>query len=183
MPSCTCTWVPAGLLALTWSGLSMACWEEAATRYQLNANLLSAIAKCESGLRAAAVNRAHMAQTGTYDIGLMQVNSVHLRRLGTFGITERQLYNACTNIQVGAWILASNIQKYGLTWEAVGAYNATCTELKGAKCNAARSRYAWCVYRNLQAPSASVLFSEQGPRQALVNRVMPIITAEVARID
>jgi len=138
------------------SGDVFACWDEAAQRYQVNANLLYAIARCESGLRPGAVNRSHRARTGTYDIGLMQINSSNLQRLNAYGISEQQLYDACINIHVGAWILAGKIQRHGLSWEAVGAYNAACTELKGKDCSAARSRYAWCVYRNLSnAPAHS----------------------------
>jgi Transglycosylase SLT domain len=148
-------WLIASLFALAWSASSLACWDEAAQRYQINANLLYAIARCESALRPAAVNRSHRARTGTYDIGLMQINSSNLQRLNVYGIGEQQLYDACTNIQVGAWILADKIQRHGLSWEAVGAYNAACTELKGKECAAARSRYAWCVYRNLSAPEVT----------------------------
>jgi soluble lytic murein transglycosylase-like protein len=138
------------------SGDVFACWDEAAQRYQVNANLLYAIARCESDLRPGAVNRSHRARTGTYDIGLMQINSSNLQRLNAYGISEQQLYDVCTNIHVGAWILADKIQRHGLSWEAVGAYNAACTELKGKDCAAARSRYAWCVYRNLSnAPAHS----------------------------
>lgn len=176
-----CNWIPVGLLALSWPCLAWNCWDEAATRYQINPNLLNAIAICESGLRTAVINQTHVMQTGTYDVGLMQVNSANLRRLGTFGITERNLYNACTNIQVGAWILADKIRRYGLSWEAVGAYNAACTELKGKACNAARSKYAWCVYRNLQTLSAASLPFQQTPLQALATRVLPIIASKVVQ--
>lgn len=172
--------MPIGLLALFWSSLASGCWDEAAARYQINRELLTAIAKCESGLQTTVVNRSQIARTGTYDIGLMQVNSVHLRRLSAFGITERQLYDACTNIQVGAWILADKIQRYGLTWDAVGAYNAACTELKGKVCDSARSRYAWCVYRNLQTLSAQNLSSQHASPQAYAIPV-PIIASKVAQ--
>lgn len=148
------TWLVAGLLASNWPGLVSACWEEASARYQINPKLLYAIAKCESGLRPTVVNRSQSMRTGTYDIGLMQINSSNLRQLETYGITENQLYDACTSIQIGAWILADKFRKYGFTWEAVGAYNAACTERKGQDCAAVRAKYSWCVYQNL--PTALV---------------------------
>ena len=172
-------WLGAGVLALTWPGAVLACWDEAAARYRINPDLLYAIARCESGLRPAVVNRSHRARTGTYDIGLMQVNSSHLARLGTFGITERELFEACTNIQVGAWILADNIQRHGFSWEAVGAYNAACTELKGSACAAARSKYAWCVYRQLPKASTPGTGTPGPASRTRAARVMPIIATRV----
>jgi soluble lytic murein transglycosylase-like protein len=160
-----------------WSGGLFACWDGAAQRYQINARLLYAIAKCESDMRPGVVNRSHRARTGTYDIGLMQINSSNLQRLGAYGIDEQQLYDACTNIHVGAWILADKIQRYGLSWEAVGAYNAACSELKGKDCAAARSRYAWCVYRNLSPvahmPSAAMHPSARESVPVIATRVAP----------
>ncbi len=113
-------------------------------------------------MRPTAVNFEHGAGTGTYDIGLMQINSSHLERLRVFGITESQLYDSCTNIYVGAWILSEKLRRYGLSWQAVGAYNAACTKLSGNECNDARSKYAWCVYRNLPCNLQRDLFSAYG---------------------
>jgi soluble lytic murein transglycosylase-like protein len=140
-----------GLLALAAAAPSgaMACWEEAASRYRVSAQLLYAVARAESNLNPAAVNLEHRKRTGTYDIGLMQINSSHLRGLARYGISERDLYEPCTNIMVGAWLLAGYFARQGVSWDAVGAYNAACTQLKGAECAAARAKYAWRVYRRI----------------------------------
>lgn len=136
-----------------------ACWREAAQAWGVSADLLYAIARVESNLSPQAVNRSHLQRTGSYDIGLMQINSRHLPRLARHGIQESDLFDPCTNMQVGAWILAHNIAQWGNSWEAVGAYNAACTRLQGAECRRARSAYAWRVYRHLP-PSASIAAGE-----------------------
>src|SRR5208283_1287470 len=105
-------WLVAGVFMLTSPGRAAACWGDASVRYQINQTLLYAIAKCESGLRPTIVSRS----ASTYDIGLMQINSSNLRRLKAYGISESQLYDPCTNIQVGAWILAGKFRKYGFSW-------------------------------------------------------------------
>ena len=131
--------------ALTISTSAQACWEEAANKYGINAYLLYAIAKTESNLNPRAINRN---KNGSFDIGLMQINSSWLPTLRKYGVTEPSLYDACTSIHVGAWILAQNIRRYGDTWEAVGAYNARSSEL--------RLRYAMKVYKNLPLPLQAV---------------------------
>jgi soluble lytic murein transglycosylase-like protein len=116
-----------------------ACWEQAAQKYGLNVHLLHAIAKTESSLNPAAVNRSN--NNGSYDVGLMQINSSWLPRLRRYGIEEKDLYEPCVSIDVGAWILAHNIRQFGNTWAAVGAYN-TPNPTRGLQ-------YALRVYRNL----------------------------------
>jgi soluble lytic murein transglycosylase-like protein len=128
----------AGLCA-TSSFAVHACWEDAAARYGLHPHLLYAIAKTESGLNPKAVNRSN--PNGSYDVGLMQINSSWLPKLRQFGIDEGQLYEPCVNIEVGAWILAHNMRRLGRTWDAVGAYNAVSPDK--------RLHYARLVYRNL----------------------------------
>jgi len=118
---------------------ALACWDEVGERYDINPALLYAIAKAESGLNPRAVNRANL--NGSYDVGLMQINSAWLPQLRRFGIDEGQLYEPCVNLEVGAWILAQNMRRFGRTWEAVGAYNAASPDK--------RLRYARAVYRHL----------------------------------
>lgn len=98
-----------------------ACLAKSAQDYNVDVNLLKAIAKTESGFSAGAISPPNT--NGTVDIGYMQINSSWLGKLGR-DITKEALLDPCTNIQVGAWILANNIKTYGNTWKAVGAYNA-----------------------------------------------------------
>ena len=119
---------------------AQACWDAAAQRYQVSSALLYAIARTESGLNPLAIGRNG---NGSRDIGLMQINSTWLPTLASHGISERNLFEPCTNIHVGAWILAGNVSRLGYTWDAVGAYNATRPALRRA--------YADKVRRHLPA--------------------------------
>lgn len=130
-----------------------ACWEEAGRKYGINPWLLVAIARTESGLNPRAVNRGN--GNGSYDVGLMQINSAWLPMLRSYGIDEERLFEPCTNITVGAWILAQNMRRLGATWEAVGAYNAASHEK--------RVRYATSVYRNLPPALHATAATGPGP--------------------
>jgi soluble lytic murein transglycosylase-like protein len=116
-------------ISLIAAGPAHACWEQAAERYGVSSELLYAIAQTESGLDPHAIGSNN---NGSRDIGLMQINSAWLPKLSTLGIAERDLFDPCTSIHVGAWILAGNVQRLGYTWEAVGAYNAANPALRRA---------------------------------------------------
>lgn len=108
--------------------------------YGVNEYLLYAIAKTESSLNPKAINRN---KNGSYDVGLMQINSSWFPTLRKFGIAEEDLYDPCVSIHVGAWILADNMRRLGNSWNAVGAYNSSKPDL--------RVKYAQKVYRNIPA--------------------------------
>lgn len=111
-----------GLFA--WIGVASAdCLDSAARYHGVDSMLLRSIAMHESGMIPSAINRSNA--DGSEDIGLMQINSMHLRRLARYGIDRAALLDGCTNAYVGAWILRENIDRYGMTWRAVGAYNAS----------------------------------------------------------
>ncbi|WP_245803925.1 lytic transglycosylase domain-containing protein [Geothermobacter hydrogeniphilus] len=76
------------------------------------------MAKAESNFGSAAPNHN---RNGTVDIGLMQINSIWLDQLGP---TWDYLFDPCTNIMTGAWILSRCIQDYSYTWRAVGCYHS-----------------------------------------------------------
>lgn len=97
------------------------CLDDAAGFHGVDPVLVRSIARHESGMNPYAT---HRNANGSEDIGLMQINSFHLPRLGRFGITRTALFDPCVNAYVGAWILRDNINRIGPTWKAVGAYNA-----------------------------------------------------------
>lgn len=144
------TSLTAAFLLAASTGSMATCFEEAARQYGLNEGLLRAVVQVESGGNNRAINGSHQEKTGSVDIGLMQINSRWLDT-PTFkrqGITREALRNdACLNLKVGAWILRDDLDRHGDSWDAIGAYNASCTELKGKDCQRARMTYANKVYQ------------------------------------
>ena len=114
------------------------CFDLAQKTYGISAALLMAIAEQESNFnpKAVGVNR-----NGTRDIGLMQINTTWLPRLAKQGVREQDLFEPCTNVMIGAWVLADNVRRLGPTYKALGAYNATSPHLQ--------LRYAQAVLRRL----------------------------------
>lgn len=96
------------------------CFDEAGETYGIHPNLLWAIANGESNFNPLAIN---YNRNGSYDFGVMQINSGWYKTLGHD--LWMALNKPCTNIKVGAWILAGCIKRYGYTWDAVGCYNAS----------------------------------------------------------
>lgn len=116
------------------------CFEQAACRYNIAPEILYAIAKVESKFDTHAVN---WNKDGSYDYGIMQINSGWHKVLGADAWSK--LGDPCYNVNVGAWILARCIKRYGYNWEAVGCYNASSKNK--------RNEYAykvWCAIAKMK---------------------------------
>jgi soluble lytic murein transglycosylase-like protein len=132
------------------------CFYEASASYNVPYSLLIAIAKVESGFRPWVINInqngksvkvinpkslteamvyvRYLHDNGyNYDVGIGQINVWNIKRLR---LQPEQLLDPCNNIRVSAYILKENINKYGLTWEAIWRYNG-------------RKDYAYKVYNAL----------------------------------
>ncbi len=114
------------------------CIASAAQFHRVDPRLLKAILMVESRLNPKAVN---YNTNGTKDIGVAQVNTIHLATLEKHGIGEKELQDGCVNTYVGAWLLSKQIAKHGLNWFGVAAYHSTTP--------AQNARYQSLVYQEL----------------------------------
>jgi soluble lytic murein transglycosylase-like protein len=112
------------------------CFEEAGLTYNISPLLLYAIAHQESNLKPNAIN---YNTNGSYDYGIMQINSSWYSVLGHDAWLH--LSDPCYNIHVGAWILSGCINKYGYNWNAVGCYNSNYRDK--------RNKYAKKIMRKI----------------------------------
>ncbi|MGF1836961.1 lytic transglycosylase domain-containing protein, partial [Vibrio atlanticus] len=102
------------------------CFDEAGQHYNVDPDLLRAIAQVESSLDPNAYNenKNKKGQVTSRDFGLMQINSSWFPRLAEFNVNETNVYEPCFNVSLGAWVLSSNFSSHGYNWNSVGAYNA-----------------------------------------------------------
>ncbi|HEF4770666.1 TPA: lytic transglycosylase domain-containing protein [Burkholderia multivorans] len=103
------------------------CFDEAARYQKINPLILRAIAWQESRNRPSALNKN---TNGSVDYGLMQINSVHLSTLSRYGIDRDTLMEPCKNVYIAAWHLRQKMNRYGNTWQAVGAYHSETPALR-----------------------------------------------------
>lgn len=95
------------------------CWEDASKRYAIPSEVLKAIGYVESRYNPEAHERLEKSES----IGVMQINSYWFPHLEKLGITRDDLWEPCTNIHVGAYILAREVKRTGWNWLSIGAYN------------------------------------------------------------
>jgi len=98
------------------------CFDEAALHHNVNPWILRAIAAQESRFNPAAKHRVN--SDGTRDHGMSGINDVHLPELARYGITVSDLRDGCKSVFVAGWHLRNMTNRFGNTWEAVGAYHS-----------------------------------------------------------
>lgn len=108
------------LVPVTWE-----CTNTIANEFGIPLPLLLGIMRTEGG----EVGMISENRNGSYDIGPMQINTLWLPKTRGYGISDAEiLFNGCTNVAVGAWILSDLLQRYPL-WEAVGYYHSRTQHL------------------------------------------------------
>lgn len=103
------------------------CFSAAAAYQSVNPLILRAIAWQESHDNVSAM---HKNRNGSIDYGLMQINSIHLPKLAQYGISSDKLMDPCSNVYIAAWHLRRQMDKYGNSWAAVGAYHSETPTLR-----------------------------------------------------
>lgn len=95
-------------------------FEEAGEYYRIDPKILYSIAKKESNFNPNAINRN---SNGSVDIGIMQINSSHLKEIEKFGFKKEHLFNPKINIYAGAWLLKRCFNKHGVSKDGITCYN------------------------------------------------------------
>jgi soluble lytic murein transglycosylase-like protein len=102
--------------------VSLTCVNEAAIQYHVPAKLIIAVMMVEGG-RTGQISKRNT--NGSYDIGLMQINSAWIPELKKYGVTEDKIKNdACTNIKVGTWIISKKIAHGSSLTSGIGDYHS-----------------------------------------------------------
>ncbi len=98
----------------------LTCINQSAIQYHVPATMILSVIKTENGRNGLRVKNTN----GTYDLGVMQINTSWLPTLQKKGITEDQIRsNPCVNVHVGTWILAQGIAN-SEGWKGVGNYHS-----------------------------------------------------------
>lgn len=104
------------------------CFDDAAAYHQVHVGILRAIAMKEN--HRCGAETINKNTNGSVDIGCMQINTIHLPELRRHGVYPDDLKDQCKNIYIGAWHYRKKVNKYGPTWQAVGAYHSETPALR-----------------------------------------------------
>lgn len=102
-------------------------FEEVGAHYNIPPLLLKKIAVIESDLDP---NSICKNKNGTVDYGIMQINSIHFKKLAKWGISEKNIMNPRVNIYAGGWLLSEHIKNNGFNFQAIGLYHSATPTFK-----------------------------------------------------
>ena len=115
------------------------CINHAAIVYHVPAKIILSIMKAEGGRNG----MANKNKNGSIDYGVMQVNSTWLNKIGDYGFTAKDLqFDACKNVEVGAWIISQSLAEGETAWAGVGNYHSHTLKLN--------QRYSTTIKDNLE---------------------------------
>lgn len=101
-------------------GVPLDCINHAAKVFHVPATIIISVIKIEGGWKGAAIKN----KNGSYDLGVMQINSSWLPRLKKFGMTRNDVqFDPCVNVYIGTWILSKGLAT-GEGWQGVGNYHS-----------------------------------------------------------
>ena len=101
--------------------VSFECINKASVIYHVPAKLIISVLHIERGKNGQISKNTN----GTYDIGLMQINSLWLPQLKKYGISQSDIqYDACKNLKVGTWILGKKIANGDDLLVGIGDYHS-----------------------------------------------------------
>jgi soluble lytic murein transglycosylase-like protein len=97
----------------------------ASRKYSISPKIFWAIMKVESEYK----KRIHNNPNGSFDVGVMQINSLWIKSLANKGF-KVDLLNDSNNINIAGYILKENMNKgYGL-WQSIGLYHSSNKRLR-----------------------------------------------------
>jgi soluble lytic murein transglycosylase-like protein len=107
--------------ALLIHGVPIECINRAAITYMVPAKVIISVLETENGKNG----QAKLNKNGTFDYGVMQINSIWLKSIEPYGYNMKAIrYNPCANVAVGAWILSQRIAHSENLWEGIGGYHS-----------------------------------------------------------
>lgn len=115
---------------LTAQALSM-CIFAASQTYSIPPSVILGVLKVEGGK----VGMANLNKNGSYDLGMMQINTVWVPTLAKYWKVEPSVAirylrdDGCVNIGVGAWILRSKMDQTGSLYDGIAYYHSATPHL------------------------------------------------------
>lgn len=104
------------------------CWSLSAQKHKIDPLLLMAYGTVESSLRGGIESRN---TNGSYDLGIMQINTIHLPYFKKMGYSRSDLKNDnCKNIMAAGYLVKDSFRRYGYNINGIGGYHSNTPHLR-----------------------------------------------------